>query len=40
MLSWLGAIPAEEPFIIMRGLMGLFLIVVRELDRLICDVHD
>nr|YP_010316104.1 cytochrome b [Hydroides elegans]UNA71672.1 cytochrome b [Hydroides elegans] len=39
-LSWLGAMPAEEPFIMMSGLMGLFLMVVSELDSLICDVHD
>lgn len=36
-LTWLGAQPAEEPFIIIRGAIGLLLVVLGDLEQLVCD---
>lgn len=39
LLSWLGAQPAEEPFIMVRAVTGLRLVVLEDLEQLICDFY-
>nr|QUG10616.1 cytochrome b [Hydroides norvegica] len=38
-LSWLGAMPAEEPFIMVSGLTGLCLMLLSDAEQLVCDFY-
>ena len=39
LLTWLGAQPAEEPFIKMSLVAGLGLVIREELEQLLCDFY-
>lgn len=39
LLTWLGAQPADEPYIIVRLVRGLTIAILEDLDQLVCDVY-